>query len=282
MLRSTRPDTFCSPAEASRALRKKLKHGNAHQQYRALVVRDIAVFDLRRSFIINSCRYYGRWLRTEDRSSRVSTFATAHEIQAMTSILCLIIDSFADSQMIEALKMLATDSMTDPKVKKKLVSVLGAWHSQFKDDPSMSHISHLYNIVKPSTPVRRAAPPPPQPVYNRPEDDFTFDVDERKSREEIRRIQEEDRKEEKRKAKEAKEAAKRKAIEEEAERKRKVKAAVSGRSKRTPFNYDQVGFTLQPRCCISIHICARDYRRNLRSSQLLQTLPQLQIIWLMP
>ena len=125
----------------------------------------------------------------------------------MTSILCLIIDSFADSQMIEALKMLATDSMTDPKVKKKLVSVLGAWHSQFKDDPSMSHISHLYNIVKPSTPVRRAAPAPPQPVYNRPEDDFTFDVDERNSREEIRRIQEEDRKEEKRKARKEKKRA---------------------------------------------------------------------------
>ena len=29
----------CSPTEASRALRKKLKHGNTHQQYRALVVR---------------------------------------------------------------------------------------------------------------------------------------------------------------------------------------------------------------------------------------------------
>ena len=28
-----------SPAEASRAVRKKLKHGNAHQQYRALVVK---------------------------------------------------------------------------------------------------------------------------------------------------------------------------------------------------------------------------------------------------
>lgn len=26
------------PAEASRAIRKKIKHGNAHEQYRALVV----------------------------------------------------------------------------------------------------------------------------------------------------------------------------------------------------------------------------------------------------
>lgn len=29
---------FGRPTEASRALRKKLKHGNSHQQYRALVV----------------------------------------------------------------------------------------------------------------------------------------------------------------------------------------------------------------------------------------------------
>ena len=28
-----------SPAEASRAIRKKIKHGSSHQQYRALVVR---------------------------------------------------------------------------------------------------------------------------------------------------------------------------------------------------------------------------------------------------
>lgn len=149
--------------------------------------------------------------------------------------------------MIDALKMLATESTTDPKVKKKLVSVLGAWHTQFKDDPSMSNVSHLYNLVKPATPVRRAAPAPPQVVYNRPEEDFNFDVDERKSREEIRRIQEEDRKEEKRRAKEAKEAAKRKAIEEEEERKRKAKAKAStaNKPKRKPFNFEQVRSTCE-------------------------------------
>ena len=34
------PHGFGRPAEASRALRKKLKHGSSHQQYRALVVGD--------------------------------------------------------------------------------------------------------------------------------------------------------------------------------------------------------------------------------------------------
>ena len=34
---------FLSPAEASRAVRKKLKHGNSHQQYRALVVSSLTL-----------------------------------------------------------------------------------------------------------------------------------------------------------------------------------------------------------------------------------------------
>jgi hypothetical protein len=32
-------DRYLRPTEASRALRKKLKHGNSHQQYRSMVVR---------------------------------------------------------------------------------------------------------------------------------------------------------------------------------------------------------------------------------------------------
>ena len=37
----TAADESTRPAEASRALRKKLKHGNSHQQYRSMVVREI-------------------------------------------------------------------------------------------------------------------------------------------------------------------------------------------------------------------------------------------------
>ncbi|KAI0347677.1 hypothetical protein BDW22DRAFT_1364863 [Trametopsis cervina] len=189
------------PGEASRALRKKLKHGNSHQQYRALVIL--------RALVENG----GQKFQT----------------------------SFADSHMIEAIKMLATEPTTDPKVKKKLISVLGAWHSQFKDDPSMSGVASLYNLVKPAAPQRRPqpAPPPPVPAFNRPEDDFQFDVDERKSRDEIRRMEEESRREDKRRAKEAKEAAKRKALVDEEERRRKAKAAASGKPRRKPFNYEE-------------------------------------------
>ncbi|KAI0688131.1 hypothetical protein BC835DRAFT_1408167 [Cytidiella melzeri] len=196
------------PGEASRAIRKKLKHGNAHQQYRSLVILRALV---------------------ENGGQRFQT-------------------TFADGHLTDAIKMLATESTTDPKVKKKLVSVLGAWHAQFKDDPSMSGVANLYNLVKPPAQQRRAAPaaptpapPPTGPTYDRPEDNFNFEVEERRSRD-ARRMEEETRKEEKRKAKEAKEAAKRKALEEEEER-RRAKAAASAKGKaqpkRKPFNFEQ-------------------------------------------
>lgn len=49
--------------------------------------------------------------------------------------------------MIDAIKHLVTDPTTDPKVKRKLISVLGAWHQQFQGDPKMSSVSNLYKSV---------------------------------------------------------------------------------------------------------------------------------------
>jgi hypothetical protein len=42
---------------------------------------------------------------------------------------------------------MAHDSMTDERVKKKLMSVLASWHRQFKDDPRMSVVAGLYQAV---------------------------------------------------------------------------------------------------------------------------------------
>ena len=152
--------------------------------------------------------------------------------------------------MTDAIKMLATDSTTDPKVKKKLVSVLGAWHTQFKDDPSMSLVANLYNVAKPSSPTVRHKP---QPI-TRPDDDlYQIEAaglglgansdygyyDERRKREK----EDAERKEEKRKAKEAK----RKAQEEEEERRRKEKEKAKGKPKRKPFNYEQVRLAILSR-----------------------------------
>ena len=57
--------------------------------------------------------------------------------------------------------MLGSEPTTDPKVKRKLVQVLAAWHSQFKDDPSMAFVANLFNTHPGLEPLTEA---PPEPV----------------------------------------------------------------------------------------------------------------------
>ncbi|KAF7307117.1 VHS domain protein [Mycena indigotica] len=96
------------PTEASRAIRKKLKHGRPHQQYRALVILKALV---------------------ENGGHKFKT-------------------TFADGQLTDALKNLASDMNTDKKVKKKALLVLASWQDQFKNDPSMSAVAGLYKQVR--------------------------------------------------------------------------------------------------------------------------------------
>ncbi|KAI0296217.1 hypothetical protein BC826DRAFT_1185098 [Russula brevipes] len=106
------------PTEASRAVRKKIKHGNAHQQYRALVILNALVENCGQKF---------------------------HS-------------SFADGHLTDALKHLATDSTTDPKVRKKVLAVLASWSRQFKDDRSAPIVAGLYRQVKPADQSRKSDP----------------------------------------------------------------------------------------------------------------------------
>ncbi|KAF8913074.1 hypothetical protein CPB84DRAFT_1820537 [Gymnopilus junonius] len=85
------------PAEASRALRKKIKHGNPHQQYRALVILKA---------LVENC---GQKFQSEIRNC-----------------------TFADGHMTDALKLLANDPSADKRVKRKLTLVLGSWRDQYK------------------------------------------------------------------------------------------------------------------------------------------------------
>ncbi|KAH9858061.1 hypothetical protein C2E23DRAFT_802525 [Lenzites betulinus] len=179
------------PAEASRAVRKKLKHGNPHQQYRALVIL--------KAIVENG----------------------GHKFQT----------SFADHQLTDAIKNLASDPGTDHKVKKKLTSVLAAWHLQFKDDPSMTLVANLYKQCRVAnhrtSTDRRALDNVNAGLGVDPEY-----VERKRREEEARKREEETRKAEKRKAKEDKERRKR----EEEERKRK---AAQPKPKRKPFNFEQ-------------------------------------------
>jgi hypothetical protein len=52
--------------------------------------------------------------------------------------------TFADSQLTDAIKNLASDPSTDKRVNKKLLLVLGSWRDQFKNDPSMKLVAGLY------------------------------------------------------------------------------------------------------------------------------------------
>ncbi|BGP23840.1 hypothetical protein JCM10295v2_002741 [Rhodotorula toruloides] len=92
------------PAEASRAIRKKLKYSNIHGQLRALTILKTIV---------------------ENGGSRFQT-------------------TFANDRLVERIKVMAGDPHTDPKVKKKLMQVLGSWYIQFKDDPKMQLVAGLY------------------------------------------------------------------------------------------------------------------------------------------
>jgi LAS seventeen-binding protein 5 len=146
----------------------------------------------------------------------------------MTINLTTIVESFADNQLTDALKHLATDSSTDPKVKKKLLFVLASWNQQFKDDPSMSYVAGLYKQVKPERP--RSVDP----------NHISQLEAERKKREE-----EYDRK--RREEREAKEDAKRRAKEDkEAEKRKKEEDArrAKARANRKPFIFEQASMLI--------------------------------------
>jgi len=92
------------PAEAARALRKKLKHGQSHQQYRALIILGALV---------------------ENAGPRFHA-------------------AFSDDQIVDAFKQLSYDPQTDMKVKKKLLLMLASWRNQYQNDASMSMFAGLY------------------------------------------------------------------------------------------------------------------------------------------
>ncbi|KAH9835907.1 uncharacterized protein C8Q71DRAFT_858740 [Rhodofomes roseus] len=193
------------PTEASRAIRKKLKHGNAHQQYRALVILKALV---------------------ENGGDKFQT-------------------SFADSQLVDALKMLAAEPTTDPKVKKKLSMVLLSWHAQFKDDSSMHYVANLYKTCGVNLPGQRAPKRSSAtygsdfagygPEYEAEERQRRLDRERREREMEEKRERERD---EKRKREEEKLKAKQDKALEKAKRKQEEEARRRG-VKRKPFNFEE-------------------------------------------
>ncbi|KAG9246628.1 VHS domain protein [Calycina marina] len=92
------------PAEASRAIRKKLKYGNLHRQLRALTILD--------GLIQNAGERFQR--------------------------------DFVDEMLLERLRLCATSNVSDPKVKAKCNELFRSWASQYKNVRNLEQIASLY------------------------------------------------------------------------------------------------------------------------------------------
>ncbi|KAI9794636.1 MAG: putative actin patch assembly and actin polymerization protein [Peltula sp. TS41687] len=92
------------PTEAARAIRKKLKYGNVHQQLRALTILD--------GLIQNAGPRFQR--------------------------------DFADEPLIERLRVAATDPVSDPAVQAKCKALFAQWTANYNGTPGLGRISTLY------------------------------------------------------------------------------------------------------------------------------------------
>ncbi|KAL8870505.1 MAG: hypothetical protein Q9174_003464, partial [Haloplaca sp. 1 TL-2023] len=92
------------PTEAARAIRKKLKYGSVHKQLRALTVLD--------GLIENAGPRFQR--------------------------------AFADEPLLERLRVAATDSVSDPEVKKRCSVLFRQWSASYSNTPGMERIAALH------------------------------------------------------------------------------------------------------------------------------------------
>ncbi|KAG1784185.1 hypothetical protein EV702DRAFT_957684 [Suillus placidus] len=168
--------------EASRAIRKKLKHGDSHHQYRALVILNALV------------------------DNGPQKFQT----------------TFADGQLIDAIKQLAADPTTDQKVKKKLMAVLASWHAQFKDDPSMSVVAGLFRQYRPADRRSQGYSNNADPLSHGPSSDYERKMKEKDEKELAKQRTKREKQEAKQRARKAEEDARKK----------------KGRSRRAPFDFE--------------------------------------------
>jgi hypothetical protein len=95
------------PAEAARAIRKKLKYGSAHRQIRALVLLD--------GLIQNAGPRFQR--------------------------------TFADEPLLERLRVCGTSDLSDPDVKKKCLELYRSWAAEYKNTPGLERIARLYKVL---------------------------------------------------------------------------------------------------------------------------------------
>lgn len=94
------------PAEAARALRKKLKYGNVHRQIRALTILD--------GLIQNAGARFQR--------------------------------TFADEMLLERLRVCGTSDLSDPLVRDKCKELFRSWAVEYKNVRGLEKIASLYKV----------------------------------------------------------------------------------------------------------------------------------------
>ena len=97
------------PAEAARAIRKKLKYGNVHRQIRALVILD--------GLIQNAGSRFQR--------------------------------TFADEMLLERLRVCGTSDLSDPLVRDKCKELFRSWAAEYKNVQGLEQIAGLYKVSCP-------------------------------------------------------------------------------------------------------------------------------------
>ncbi|KAI8955398.1 hypothetical protein F4801DRAFT_529171 [Xylaria longipes] len=92
------------PAEAARALRKKLKYGSVHRQIRALILLD--------GLIQNAGPRFQR--------------------------------TFIDEPLLERLRVCGTSDLSDPDVRKKCSELFRSWAAEYQNTPGLERVARLY------------------------------------------------------------------------------------------------------------------------------------------
>ncbi|KAI3335537.1 hypothetical protein F4824DRAFT_463802 [Ustulina deusta] len=92
------------PAEAARALRKKLKYGSIHRQIRALILLD--------GLIQNAGPRFQR--------------------------------TFIDEPLLERLRVCGTSDLSDPDVRKKCSELFRSWAAEYQNTPGLERVARLY------------------------------------------------------------------------------------------------------------------------------------------
>lgn len=94
------------PVEAARALRKKLKYGNAHRQLRALTILD--------GLIQNAGPRFQR--------------------------------TFIDEPLLERLRVCGTSDLSDQEVRAKCKVLFAGWAREYSKTPGLEGIAGLYRV----------------------------------------------------------------------------------------------------------------------------------------